>query len=66
MRPAITFLNPQNFKFFYKDFVISIEVIYPDRDNLSRFGDILSLRKAWKTVYFQYSKFQKGHNSYKN
>ena len=24
------------------------------------------MRKVWKTVYFQYSKFQKGHNSYKN
>ena len=23
-------------------------------------------RKVWKTVYFQYSKSQKGHNSYKN
>ena len=22
-------------------------------------------RKVWKTVYFQYSKSQKGHNSYK-
>ena len=22
-------------------------------------------RKVWKTVYFKYSKFQKGHNSYK-
>ena len=23
-------------------------------------------RKVWKTVYFQYSKFQQGHNSHKN
>ena len=43
MRPATNFLNPQNIYFFYKDFVIPIEVIYPDWDNLSRFGDILSL-----------------------
>ena len=24
------------------------------------------MRKVRKTVYFQYSKFKKGHNSYKN
>ena len=31
------------FSFFDKDFVIPIEVIYPNRDHLSQFGDILSL-----------------------
>ena len=48
MRPAITFLNPKNFQFFVKDFVIPIEVIYPDWDNLSRFGVILSLLTGWE------------------
>ena len=41
MRPEITFLNPQIFLFSDKDFVIPLEVIYPDWDNLSRFGDIV-------------------------
>ena len=43
MRLEITFLIPQNFQSFDKDFIIPIGVIYPDWDNLSRFVDILSL-----------------------
>ena len=51
---AITFLIPQNFQFFINKFnnlIIPIGVIYPDWDNLSRFGDILSLFKAAKIMY---------------